>query len=101
MRSFVKTKLSRNGKITLSFIEIGKSCLSCEFFTSLICLSMHFAKIKILAKFFESTLYGCYCSMSFGWIPNGGWVLGGNVWTHRGKYHFAICSFINTGMDPP
>ena len=28
MRSFVKIKPSRNGKITLSFIDIGKSCLT-------------------------------------------------------------------------
>ena len=38
MRSFVKIKTSRKGKIKLSFIDIGKSCLSREFFTSLICL---------------------------------------------------------------
>ena len=46
MRSFVKIKPLRNGKITLSFIDIGKSCLSREFFTSLICLLMLFSKIK-------------------------------------------------------
>ena len=51
MRSFVKIKPSRNGKITLSFIEIGKSCLNREFFTSLICLLMLFAKIKFSRKF--------------------------------------------------
>ena len=55
-RSFVKMKPSRNGKITQSFIDIGKSCLSREFFTSLICLLMLFAKIKILAKISESTV---------------------------------------------
>ena len=38
MRSFVKIKPSRNGKITVSFIDIGKSCLNREFFTSLMCL---------------------------------------------------------------
>ena len=43
---FIFAKLSRNGKITLSFIDVGKLCLSREFFTSLICLLMLFAKIK-------------------------------------------------------
>ena len=51
MRSFVKIKASRNGKITLSFIDIGKPCLSHEFFTSLICLLMLFTKIKFSRKF--------------------------------------------------
>ena len=51
LRNFVKIKPSRNGKITLSFIDIGKSCLSCEFFTSLICLLMLFEKIKFSRKF--------------------------------------------------
>ena len=55
MRSFVKIKPLRNGRITLSFIDIGKSCLSREFFTSLICLLMLFAK-KNLAKISESTV---------------------------------------------
>ena len=51
MRNLVKIKPSPNGKITLSFIDIGKSCLSSEFFTSLICLKMLFAKIKFLQNF--------------------------------------------------
>ena len=51
LRSFMKIKPSRNGKITLSFIDIGISCLSREFFTSLICLLMLFAKIKFSRKF--------------------------------------------------
>ena len=51
MRSFVKIKTSRNGKITLSFNDIGKSCLSRDFFTSLICLLLLFAKIKFSRKF--------------------------------------------------
>ena len=59
MRSFVKIKPSRKGKITLSFTDISKSCLSREFFTSLICLLMIFAKSKILAKFSEFTVVGC------------------------------------------
>ena len=51
MRSFVKIKPSLNDKITRSFIDIGKPCLSREFFTSLICLIMIFAKIKFSRKF--------------------------------------------------
>ena len=48
---FAKIKSSRNGKITLSFISIGKSCLNREFFTSRMCLLMQFAKIKFSRKF--------------------------------------------------
>ena len=51
MQSFVKIKPLRSGKITLSFIHIGKPYLNGEFFTSLICLLMLFAKIKFLRKF--------------------------------------------------
>ena len=51
MRSFVRTKPSRNGKITLLFSDVGKSCLSREIFTSLICLLILFAKIKFSRKF--------------------------------------------------
>ena len=51
MRSYVKTKPSRNGKITLLFIDKGKSCLNREFFTSPMCPLMQFAKIS------ESTVY--------------------------------------------
>ena len=51
MRSFVKIKSSRNDKITLSFIGLGKPCLGLEFFTSLIGLLMPFAKIKFSRKF--------------------------------------------------
>ena len=51
MRSFVKIKPSRNGKITLSFIDTGKPCLSGDFSTSLVCLLMLFAKIKFSRKF--------------------------------------------------
>ena len=56
MRSFVKIKPSRNGKLTLSFINIGKSCLSCDFFHI---TNMSFNAIrenKILAKISESTV---------------------------------------------
>ena len=48
---FATTVFSRNGKITLSFIDIGKPCLSREFFTSLICPLLLFAKIKFSRKF--------------------------------------------------
>ena len=51
----MKIKPSRNGKITLSFIDIGKSCLNRGFFTSLVCLLKLFAKIN-LAKISESTV---------------------------------------------
>ena len=51
MRSFVKIKPSQNGKITLTFIDIGKSCLSREFFTSLVSFLMLFAKTKFSRKF--------------------------------------------------
>ena len=46
MRSFVKTKPSQNGKITLSFTDIGKSCPSHELLTSQICQLTLFATIK-------------------------------------------------------
>ena len=51
LRSFVKIKPSQNGKITLSFIDIGKSCFNREFFTELMCLVMQFAKINFSRKF--------------------------------------------------
>ena len=46
MRSFMKKKSSRNGEIILLFIDIGKSCHSCEYLTSQICLLMPFTKIS-------------------------------------------------------
>ena len=52
----MKIKPSRNGKITLSFIDIGKPCLSHDFFTSIICLLMLFEKNKIRAKISKSTV---------------------------------------------
>ena len=58
MRSFVKIKLSRNGKSTLSFTVICKSCASHEFLTWQICLLTIFAKNKILAKISELTVPG-------------------------------------------
>ena len=46
MRSFVKLKNPRNDEITLSFTDIGKSCLSRDFFMSQIWLLTLFAKIS-------------------------------------------------------
>ena len=51
MQSFMKIKPLQNGKITLLFIDIGTSCLSRKFFTSLICLLILFTKIKFSRKF--------------------------------------------------
>ena len=51
LRSFMKIKPSRYGKITLSFIDKGKSCLNREFVTSLICILMLFTKIELSRKF--------------------------------------------------
>ena len=51
MRSFVKIESSRNGEITMSFTDVGKSCPSREFLTSQMCLLMLFAKIKFSRKF--------------------------------------------------
>ena len=54
MRSFVKKKSSRNGKITASFIDIGKSCCDREYFTSIMNATR---ENKILAKISESTVH--------------------------------------------
>ena len=50
-RSFVKIRSLQNCEISLSFTDIGKSCLSREFLTSQKCLSMLFAKIKFSRKY--------------------------------------------------
>ena len=65
--SFLKIKPSRNCKITLSFIDIGKSFLSREFVTSLICLLMlHvFAKIKSSRKFPNLQYFILYFQIAF------------------------------------
>ena len=56
MRSFVKIKPSRNGKITLSFIDIGTSCPS-RFFFHITNISFNaIRENKILAKISESTV---------------------------------------------
>ena len=51
MRSFVKIKSSRNGTITLSFTDEGKSCHSCEFLCRKYVFFTLFAKIKFSRKF--------------------------------------------------
>ena len=51
MPSFVKMKSSRNGKITLPFTNIGKSCPSHKFLSSQICLKSISAKIKLSQTF--------------------------------------------------
>ena len=51
MESFVKIKPSRNDKITLSFIDTGKSCLNRQVFSSPMCVSMQFTKIKFSRNF--------------------------------------------------
>ena len=51
MRSFVKIKSSRNGEITQSFTDAGKSCPSREFLVSQIYLLTVFAKMKFSRKF--------------------------------------------------
>ena len=55
MRSFVKIKSSRNGEITLSFTDIGKSCPSRDFYVA----NMSFNTTRgnrILAKISELTV---------------------------------------------
>ena len=49
-RSFMKMKSSRNGEINMSFTDIGKSCPSCKFLMSQICLLTLLVKIKFSQK---------------------------------------------------
>ena len=51
MRSLVKIKPLQNGKITLSFTDVGKSCPSRKFSMWQICLLRLFAKIKFSQSF--------------------------------------------------
>ena len=48
---FREIKSSRNGEITLSFVNMAKSCPSHEILMSQICLLVLFAKIKFSRKF--------------------------------------------------
>ena len=59
MLSFVKIKSSRNGKITQSINDIGKSCSSCLIGTAQVCLLKLFAKIKLSQKFRDFTVANC------------------------------------------
>ena len=56
MQNFFKIKSLQNGKITLSFTDIGKSCLRREFLTSQICLFNAIDENKTLAKISEFTV---------------------------------------------
>ena len=49
----MKIKSSRNGEITMSTTDIGKSYPSREIFRSLVCLLTLFAKIKFSRKFLD------------------------------------------------
>ena len=72
MRSFVKSKLSRNGKITMLFTGIHISYPSPEFLTSQICLLMLFAKISeftvpislqgVISPFCEGFIFMKFCT---------------------------------------
>ena len=55
MRSSVKIISLRNGGISLSFIDIGKSCPSSEFLMPQICLNA-IRENKILVKIYEFTV---------------------------------------------
>ena len=46
----------RNSQITLSFVDIAKSCPSREFLTPQICFLRLFSENKILAKISEGTV---------------------------------------------
>ena len=67
LRSFVKIKPLRNGEITLSFTDVGKSSPSHEFLTWQICLLTLFTKIKLSRKipnlqYFYGGNTGCLCN---------------------------------------
>ena len=57
VRSCVNIKPLQNGEIALSFTDVGKSCPSHELLTSQICLLTLFAKINVLQKIFEFTVF--------------------------------------------
>ena len=65
MRSFVKIKFSRNGEITLSTTDIGKSNHSREIFRSQVCLLTLFAKVKLSQKFPDLQYFGNSLQLSF------------------------------------
>ena len=47
---FMEIKSSQNVEITLSFTDIGKSCPSCDFLMSQMCLLTLLAKLKFWRK---------------------------------------------------
>ena len=53
MRSFVKIEPSKNGEITKSFTDVGKSCPSHKFFNVTNMSFDAFRENKIHAKIFE------------------------------------------------
>ena len=63
MQSVVKIESSRNGEITLSITDIGKSCTSREFLEPQEHLLTLFAKIKLSRKFpdfqYVYTFFAC------------------------------------------
>ena len=62
MRSFAKIKSSRNGEVTLSFTDEGKSCPNRDILTLQICLLTLFAKIKFSRKFPDLQYASTYTS---------------------------------------
>ena len=56
MRSCMKIEALQNGKITLLFTDIGKSCPSREFLKSQMCILTLFAEKKILEKISKFTV---------------------------------------------
>ena len=68
LRSFVKIKSLRNGEITLSITEIGKSYPSREIFRSHVCFKTLFAKISgftVASRciILYTTLFMNYCTI--------------------------------------
>ena len=49
--SRMKINPSQNGEITFEFIDVGKSCPSCEFLTWQICILTLSAKLKFSRNF--------------------------------------------------
>ena len=69
VQSFVKSKPSWNGEITLSFTDMGKSCPSGEFLRLQICLLTNvFHENKILTKIDSITFANIYNWHAFSWL---------------------------------
>ena len=69
----MKIKYSQNGEITLSFVNMAKSCPSHELLMSQICLLMLFVKIKFSLKFLNLLYYHLVFSqkLTFGKLLTG------------------------------